>query len=184
MGSPKQLLPWGDTTLIEHQILTIKALTENVTVVLGAYVENILPVVEKYDVNIVINHDWGTGMGSSIATGIREIMTDPKIVEGVLIALVDQPLVTSKHYGNLLAAFSYKERNIVVSLSSGGWEGVPVVFDKCYFEELADLEGESGAKRIIKQYRGKVRSVSCDEILDDIDTTEKYEAMLAVYKNK
>jgi molybdenum cofactor cytidylyltransferase len=184
MGSPKQLLPWGNTTLIEHQISILKLITESVIVVLGANYESILTIVEKFNVDIVINHEWETGMGSSIARGIRKIMSVDPDAGGALIALVDQPLITTRHFSNLLDAFNHEERNIVISQSSAGWEGVPVVFDSCYFEELSVLDGKAGAKRIINRYIEKVRSVSCNEILDDIDTTEKYEAMLAVYKNK
>jgi molybdenum cofactor cytidylyltransferase len=183
MGSPKQLLPWGNSTIIEHQIQTLKTLTENVIVVLGAYAERISPIVEKYEVEIVLNPDWETGMGSSIARSIRKIITVHASAEGAMITLVDQPLVTAKHYRNLLSAFNHGERNIVISSSSTGWEGVPVVFDSCYFEELAILDGEAGAKKIINLYRERVKVVNCNENLDDIDTPEKYQVILEAYNN-
>jgi molybdenum cofactor cytidylyltransferase len=182
MGSPKQLLPWGNTTIIEHQINVLKSLTKNVIVVLGAHQESICHVVEKYDVRVVLNENWEKGMGTSISKGIREIITWQGAADGVLIALVDQPLVNLEHYSNLVAAFDIGEGSIVVSHASTGWEGVPVVFDSCYFGELSVLEGDSGAKGIINSYRENVRSVGCDHILDDIDTPEKYLAMLSAYK--
>ena len=52
MGQPKQLLPWGEQTLIEHQIHTLLKTGNPVNVVLGSNSKLVIPVIEKYPVNI------------------------------------------------------------------------------------------------------------------------------------
>ncbi len=69
MGQPKQLLPWGNRTLIEHQILTLQKAGQPVNVVLGSNSDLVMPVIEKYPVNIFVNPNWESGMGSSISFG-------------------------------------------------------------------------------------------------------------------
>ena len=74
MGQPKQLLPWGDQTLIGHQIQKLIKTGHPVHVVIGSNSELILPVIEKFPANILINKDWELGMGSSISFGIKQII--------------------------------------------------------------------------------------------------------------
>ena len=74
MGQPKQLLPWENQTLIEHQIQTLLKTGHPVNVVLGSNSNLIVPVVEEYPVNIFKNNDWESGMGSSISLAISQII--------------------------------------------------------------------------------------------------------------
>src|SRR5512133_2445569 len=79
MGQPKQLLPWGNTTLIEHQIITLIETGYPVNVVLGCNSNRIIPVIAKYKINKIINESWEKGMGGSISCGISHIKkTFPK----------------------------------------------------------------------------------------------------------
>ena len=71
MGQPKQLLRWGNQTLIEHQIDIRLQTGQPVAIVLGAYSDLILPVIEPLPVTIFINNEWANGMGNSIAFGIN-----------------------------------------------------------------------------------------------------------------
>ena len=105
MGQAKQLLPWGDTTLIEHQIRTLIKTGNPVNVVLGFDSDLIIPVIEKYQINIFINSNWESGMGNSLSFGIGETERKFPEAEGVLIALLDQPLITSSYYEKMLGSF-------------------------------------------------------------------------------
>ena len=174
MGKPKQLLPWGEQTLIEHQIHTLMQIGESVIVVLGAYADLILPVIQKYPVIVVVNENWKSGMASSVACGIKEIERLELTAEAVLITLVDQPLIPFTHFEAMLNAFAGGHQQIIASTSAEGWQGVPALFDRCYFTKLQNLQGEKGAKTIIQQYPDKVRLLLCNEIIKDIDTLESY----------
>jgi molybdenum cofactor cytidylyltransferase len=56
MGRPKQLLPWGNQTLIEYQIQTLQKTGNPVNVVLGSNANLVIPVIEKYNVTFFINN--------------------------------------------------------------------------------------------------------------------------------
>ena len=183
MGQPKQLLPWGEQTLIEHQIQTLMQSGESVIVVLGAHADRIWPVVEKYPVTIVLNDDWETGMAGSIACGINEIGLQHPNADGILITLVDQPLISIGHFNGILNAFEEGCRQIIASTSSEGWLGVPALFDKCYFSELRNLQGEKGAKTLIQQYPTQIKTLECNEIIRDIDTLESYQDLYQKHFN-
>jgi len=179
MGQPKQLLPWGNTTLIEHQVQTLLKTGHSLTVVLGAYSSRIIPILEKFPIAHVVNENWENGMGSSIATGMNSLGKNFPDSSAVLIALVDQPLVGTSHYEKLLSAYKSEKQQIVISIASSGQRGVPVLFDNYYFKELKNLNGKEGGKTIIRQHPDCIHEVQCGDILEDIDTPESYQKLLS-----
>lgn len=177
MGQPKQLLRWGNQTLIEHQIDIRLQTGQPVAVVLGAHSDHIFPVIEKLPVTIFVNNRWANGMGNSIAFGIN-MCRNSFSMDGVLISLIDQPLVTRSHFEKMLGSFQPGGKQMIISQSASGWKGVPALFDRFYFDELQDLDGEDGARKIIRNHRENVKSIECDDQLDDIDTPEDYRQLL------
>lgn len=175
MGSPKQLLPWGETHLIEHQINSLRLLQLPLYVVLGANAEEISKVItHKKELCICENKDWSKGMGHSIAFGVSEILSQSPSVEGILIALVDQPFITSAHYLRLINHFLTNKETIIVSESKEGYWSPPVLFGKKEFSKLQQLEGDEGAMKIITSQKEKVQAILCKTNLADMDTPEAY----------
>ena len=181
MGSPKQLLPWGSKTLIEHHIDSLQKAKLSITVVLGANAELIRETIAHLDVQVVFNNDWEMGMGSSIACGAKEI---PESANGLLIALVDQPLITSEHFQKMIHRFQPEHNQILVSQSDYGITGPPTLFDVAYLEELKLLKGDQGAKPIIKKHADQVLVLDPDCLLEDIDTPEAYQRMLKLFNRQ
>lgn len=178
MGQPKQLLPWGEQTLIEFQVEKLVTGGNPVYVVLGSSSEQIFPLLKKYPVNVVINPDWEKGMGTSVAAGIKQVLTDLPTTRAVIYTLIDQPLVTITYLQKIVDTFTSGQKQIIASLSENDWLGVPALFDACYFPELQQLNGVQGAKMLIKKYASKVISVEAGDILEDMDTIESYNRLL------
>lgn len=183
MGQPKQLLPWGKQTLIEHQIQTLLKASQPVNVVIGSNSDMVIPLIENYPVNIFTNPDWESGMGNSISYGIRQIMQKFPKSNGVLITLLDQPLITTSYIENMLNSYSRSSQLILASQSASGWTGVPVLFDEFYFKDLSELNNEEGAKKIINRYPENVILLDGGEMLEDMDTPEMYLQLLKKSKS-
>lgn len=181
MGRVKQLLPWGNSSLIEHQIQTLRKTGHPVYVVLGYGIEQVLPLVKQTGAGFVVNPDWEKGMGGSIATGVKQVMDSHPRAKGVLIALVDQPLVPSGHYLHMIRSFKPGNEVIMASRSGSIQAGVPALFDAAYFPELVTLQGQRGAKKIIQSHRKHVLFMKCPEAAEDLDTPEDYQRLLALY---
>jgi molybdenum cofactor cytidylyltransferase len=181
MGQPKQLLPWGNATLIEYQIEKLLKTGHPVNIVLGFNANLIIPVIEKCAVNFFINNNWEKGMGSSISLGIHHMSGKYPDAEGVLIALLDQPMIQTSYFETLLNTFQTGTQQILVSRSDSGWTGVPVLFDKFYFKELSELKNAEGAKKLIQLYKEHVIFVEGGEALEDMDTPQAYQQMLNKY---
>lgn len=181
MGTPKPLLKWGDQTLIEHRIRTCLGTGQPVIVILGSGAEEIQPLLDHFSVELFINKDWEEGMGSSIQCGIKEMKKTFPGAEGVIIALVDQPLVSHQHFRKMINLFDPGAEKILVSRDKSGLQGVPVLFDRSYFDTLQEIKRDKGAKSIIRQHPDEVQIVPCDEVLDDMDTPRDYLRLLRLF---
>nr|WP_321356465.1 nucleotidyltransferase family protein [uncultured Draconibacterium sp.] len=177
MGQPKPLLRWREQFLVEHQIKTLSATGNPVIVVLGNQSENIIPILQNLPVKFTINESWKQGMGTSVAAGVEYVKQQFPVSKGVLISLVDQPLITTQHLNDLLSNFEPDTQQIIVSEADSGWEGVPVLFDRFYFDELSKLSGKQGAKAIFGNYTQNIKAIHCGDILQDIDTPEQYQKL-------
>jgi len=184
MGSPKQLLEWGDETLIEYQIMTLLSTDYPLSVVLGANAEEIIRVINSLPIEIYKNEEWEQGMGASIAFGVRQLLEIDSSIDGILISLIDQPLLTKDHFKKMLDLYQKKKEQIIVSHSKDGWSGAPVLFDKKYFDELINLKGDEGAKTITSKHKNSVKLIESGEILRDLDTPKAYNELLNIFNQR
>lgn len=107
------------------------------------------------------------GMGASLAWGISH-MPD---WDGVLIALADMPDVLPATYCKAAAELSAGH---ICQPSHEGRPGHPVGFSRTFFDQLATLTGDSGARYLLQKNREAVTRFPVDDpgILRDIDTPD------------
>lgn len=172
LGTPKQLLPYKGKTII-------RTIAENavplgkVFVITGAHHDSLVAELQDLGLTFIQNPDWQEGMGSSIRTGIINIIENIPEATGVMILLADQPLVTNDHLKILLEAFKTNE---VVLSSYQGINGVPAIIGKSHFKFLSLLTGDKGARSILGQLTG-VAHVAMDDN-PDIDTMDDYRKLI------
>ena len=119
---------------------------------------------------VVHNPNPATGMGGSVKLGI-----DCAIAQGataVLIALADMPRVTASHIYHLLDAADGPDA--VVASSDGVQPRPPALFGKNRFDFLKSLEGDEGARTLVRS--GK-HVVTTPAELFDVDTPEDLERL-------
>lgn len=175
MGEPKQLLKWGDTTLINHTINTaVEVNSKEIIIVLGAHFELIKKNIENSEVTILNNIHWDKGLGTSIAFAVEYLKTPQSVVEGVLIILADQPFVTSDFLKLMISKFQNNKNQIIAASYENGKQGVPVLFDKAYFEDLVNLSDDQGAKELLKKYQSHVEALFPPTENIDLDTKLDY----------
>lgn len=171
-GKAKQLLPWKDTTLLGHAVEQARKVSDSVTVVLGANAELIQNAIPG-TVESIHNSDWETGMGSSISTGIKHNLKENPSADGILIMLVDQPLLDARYLNQLQNEFK-KDMSKIAATAYGEKIGVPAIFPKHLFLELTQLSGNVGARQIIKSHKTQTTVLQPEGQEIDIDTIETY----------
>lgn len=179
MGMPKQLLQFGERSLIGHVVeVAIASVCNLIIVVLGASSDRIKPEVERLDVRVVENPHWAEGMSTSIRTGIKTLKAINPEVEAVVLMLCDQPFVSTQIIDRLVASYRATGKSIIAS-EYAEISGVPALFSRALFSELTALSDDVGAKQVIKQHAQAVFGVPFPEGAIDIDTPKDYEAFQA-----
>jgi len=178
MGTPKALLPLGARTFI---LAAVDALT-------AAEVTNIFVIVrdETRDaiaaalggiaaVRVVINTRADDGQLSSLITGLDT--ADAPGVSGVLVTLVDVPLVTPATVRTLIARAGSSASPILRAVH-GGRHGHPVIFKREVFAALRCADPSLGAKAVMREIGVEDIEVDDPGILQDFDTPDDYRRLL------
>jgi molybdenum cofactor cytidylyltransferase len=123
------------------------------------------------DVREAENEQWESGISSSVRVGIEALVTAHPQTAAVVLMLCDQPFVTREIIAQLVAAHRETGRSIVASRYGGSY-GVPALFDKIHFAELATLKGAAGAKQVIQKHLPRIHLLPFPEGEIDIDTPD------------
>jgi len=184
MGEPKQLLNWGENNLIQKAMIEGSKFNLPLYTVLGAHFDKINKSINSKKYKIIHNKNWEKGIGNSISTGIKKILNDYPILEGVLIYLVDQPLIEFSHLFRIYNSFNNKKR-LVVSSYKDNKLGVPALFGVEYLKFLIDLDSDNGAASIIKKIYSKEKTVivNNESYLIDLDDKKAYENFYKEFVN-
>lgn len=175
MGKPKQLLPYQGGSLLKHTIESaIASVCKPVIVVLGANAQQIRSEVTQPSVQVVENPQWNLGMSTSIRSGILSLES----VDAAIIAVCDQPFLSSEIINLLVEAYHSTEKPIIASQYAETL-GVPALFSHIFFSELAALEETVGAKHLINRHLNEVFCVPFPLGAVDIDTPKDYEQLQA-----
>lgn len=171
MGTAKQLLPIGNTTLLGLSIINaLQSRADKVFCVLGAHAKNIHKTVLQHDIEVITNANYKEGLSSSIVEGLNHI--EDKNFDAVIIMLGDQPKVDSKYLNILIQSFENNSNKITASEYSKH-SGVPAIFPKLFFKQLKLLKGDKGAKDFLNTDGISIISIKSEKLID-IDTPEEY----------
>ena len=172
LGRPKQLLPYRGKTLLTHT--TTEALNAGlhpVVVVTGAFHEEVSDSLHGQSVDIIFNPAWEEGMASGIVAGLSNIVSLYPDVDAVIIAVCDQPFISSALLLQLVSTFDASGKGIIASAYADS-VGTPVLFGRSYFEQLLALSGSEGAKKLLRQYPDDLATIIFPDGHIDIDTGE------------
>lgn len=179
-GTPKQLLPFGDTTMLGQVVRNANASElDRVVVVLGRASEELRASVDFGRAAVVENTAYGTGCASSLLAGMDAAGED---TEALVLLLGDQPGVRAEFIDRVLSE-RRSSRPWAAVTSYGGALGHPFVFARGAFKELRGLHGDKAVWKLIEAYPDRVRRVEIEAPLPpDVDTPEDYELALAHWR--
>jgi molybdenum cofactor cytidylyltransferase len=172
-GQPKQLLPVGGKTMLQHVVdVVLASPVDQTIVVLGHRAGEIRATLEDRPADIVTNEEWEAGMSTSVQAGLRVIRPD---VQAALFVLADQPAITPEIIAALLGRYRETGAHIVVPTYRGK-RGNPALFDRSLFAELFKVQDDRGGRQLVEMYRDRAErvKVGSEAVLVDVDTEEDY----------
>jgi len=181
MGTQKLLLPFGTTTVIAHIVdQLLRSIIDNVYVVVGYERNRIAKELSGRPISIVTNPDYTAGMLSSVRCGLQAL---PKKCEAVLVALGDQPSITSKLVDEMVQSFTRTNKGILVPLYRGK-HGHPILFSELYYDEILTRYDNVGLRGLLHAHPEDIfeLNVSTSAVLLDMDSPEDYQRQLTSLK--
>ena len=195
LGTPKQLLRWRGRTLLRRAAETAVASVRRpgtsagraggattvplgpVVVVLGAEARAMRAELDGLAVHVAVNRRWRDGLASSLRSGLRAAIAASGRggPAAVLFVTCDQPYITPSLLRSLVQQF--RAGAPIVACAYAGTLGVPALFGRTLFGELASLEGDAGARRVIERHRDVVRIVAFERGATDVDTQADWESL-------
>jgi CTP:molybdopterin cytidylyltransferase MocA len=150
MGSPKALLPWDGTTLLDYAVGQLSAAgASSIVVVLGAHVERVRHALPSSPGLVVaVNPRFAAGRSSSIRVGAEAL---PPGATAVLVQAVDQPCPASV-IELLYRAVETTGANVAVPVF-GSRRGHPVCVSGRLVPELATVQEEDqGLRAVVRRH--------------------------------
>jgi len=181
MGDLKQLLPFGEKTVIETVLdKFLQVEFHEIIVVLGYCAEEIHAKLGKYPIKVVVNEKYGDGMLSSVQCGIEY---SDELTEAFMIGLCDQPFIEPYIISTLIDHFNTKGKGIILP-DYNGKRGHPIIIHSKYRGEIFELDHNIGLRQLIHSHEDDISIVEFDSniIVRDMDFPEDYKRELRVLK--
>jgi molybdenum cofactor cytidylyltransferase len=173
LGRPKQLLPLAGRPIVEHVARRARASkADRVLAVIGAARDATENLLENTLDEIVINEFYPRGQGVSIAAAVRYLIGTDDLFgtcDAVVIVLGDQPAIDTAVIDAVIDAWRSGAGIVMAKYSDRA--GHPVLFDRQYWSELVELDGDEGGRAVIARHEANVHYVQVESPSPmDVDT--------------
>lgn len=175
LGCPKQLLPFGSATLLDHVLDVARACRFNqLLCVIGGAAKGVLETVDFEGVQVVENPAFGEGCSSSIAAALSAVDTRS---DALVLMLGDQPGVRAATVEALLTG---RGDAPLAACSYADGRGHPLAFARSMYGELSEMHGDKAVWKLLDRHGAEVVDVPIEGAIPrDIDAWEDYEALRA-----
>ncbi len=175
MGERNKLfLKVGKRSMLQQVVANLtNSKVDRVFVVTGHDRERVREELKDQPVTFVHNRDYAGGLSTSLRAALAQL---PKKMNAALVCLGDMPFVDSAKVNTLIDAFDPVSNQMICVPTYRGKRGNPVLWSRNYFQEMMEVQGDTGAKHIIGEYEESVVEVEMDDVgvLTDFDTPEAY----------
>ena len=158
--------------LINLSILNILESSIEELIIVTGYQNEILESIINKDnkIKIFFNNHYKSGMASSIKVGVSNLSKKSK---AFFICLGDMPYVNRKIYEQLIKHANDKE---IIIPTYNAKQGNPVLFSIKMKNKIMSVEGDSGAKELLKKYKDKIFKLPIDDssILTNLNTMDSF----------
>ncbi len=178
LGTPKQLLPYRDTTVLGATLEVARgARFDQLIVTLGGASQAVRDAVPLDSADVVVmdesGADFGTGCSASLRLALGRV--DP-LAAGIVLMLGDQPRMNPATVRRMIA--TGPGADIMVCRYADG-VGHPFWFNRGVFDELSQLHGDKGVWKLVRSGRRPVRELAVDGPVPlDVDTWDDYRRLL------
>ena len=177
MGANKLIQEVAGKPLVRHAVeAALASQAAPVILVTGHQREAVEEALEGLDLLSVHNRSFAGGLSTSLKRGLAALPPD---IEAAVVLLGDMPRIGPQVIDRLIAGFNPLEGRAICLPTYRGKRGNPVLLGRQFFAEAQTIEGDQGARELLREYGEAVAEVPIDDpsILLDIDTPEALAAL-------
>jgi molybdenum cofactor cytidylyltransferase len=166
LGTPKQVLPYRDTTLLGATLdIARSAGFHQLIVTLGGAAQEVRDTVRLDGADVAAVDDSGAGCSASLRVALARL--DPQAA-GIVLMLGDQPRMDPATVRRMITDGPVAD--ITVCRYADGI-GHPFWFSRNIFSDLSQLHGDKGVWKLVQSGRYPVRELAVDGTIPlDVDT--------------
>jgi molybdenum cofactor cytidylyltransferase len=173
LGRPKQLLPYGEATLLDHTVATARTCRfDQLLVAVGGAGDEVREHVDLSGAEVVVNDAYGDGCSSSIAAAIDVVAEEADVL---VLLLGDQPGMTCDTVAALIAG---RDGAALAVCRYEDGLGHPFAFSRELFGTLRELRGDKAVWKLVSSLGEAVARVPvAGPVPIDVDTWADYAAV-------
>ena len=164
-----QLLPDGRPIAVASAESLIQGVPDCIAV-LRPENKKLARLLKNTGLEVIFCHEHDQEMADSLVTAIQASGNSAAANDGFIIALADMPYIQPATISAVAAKVSAGASIVIPTYQNQ--RGHPIGFAAKFRNDLENLQGDEGARSIIKRYPNEVVLMACDDagILQDIDT--------------
>jgi molybdenum cofactor cytidylyltransferase len=183
LGQPKQLLPLGEKPILAHVLDCVRDASVDLRyIALGHAADSITEALSLDGFERIVNPDYLAGQSTTVRCAVAAMPDD---VGAIIFVLGDQPLQSSRVISLLADSYRTSPETIIQPEYAEG-PGNPILIGRSLFPELKRLDGDTGARPILRERRAEVRRIDMSDLHRpaDIDTWDDYERLKEQYEQQ
>ena len=159
-GENKLIKEINGIPLIKLSIINILESCINELIIITGHENQILEetINKNNKIKIFFNHHYKTGMASSIKKGIENLSKETK---AFFICLGDMPMIKKETYNELI---NYVDKKEIIIPTYKNQQGNPVLFSIKMKDKIMNIQGDVGAKEILKKDNNKVLNLPINDL--------------------
>jgi molybdenum cofactor cytidylyltransferase/nicotine blue oxidoreductase len=168
MGQPKALVHDADgSSWVRHSVDVLRTGgCDGVTVVLGAGADEAVSLLDGLGVDVVVAHDWSSGMSASLRAGLASLHGSG--ADQAVVTLVDLPDLNAAVVRRVLIEHEREGDEALARASYHGRPGHPVVIGRSHWASILDeVSGDAGARDYLATRRAAL--VECGDLATGVD---------------
>ena len=180
-GSDKRRHLIDGVPMLTRTLATYRDVLDRVAAVIRPGERQIAELVTDAGCEVVEAADADAGQSRSLAAGVNALTSGHPsnhgpgrakpvaVPEGLLVGLADMPFVKAETLRRLVDTMA-ENPDAVVRPRCGGRGGNPIGFPARLFDDLTQIEGDTGAREIVARAEDVLLvEVDDDGVLDDVD---------------
>ena len=170
-GTDKLLQPIDNEPILRRIARIALTVTPDVIVTLRDPDLDRRTALHGLPVEILTVPDAASGMAASLRAGAFQTQTD-----ALMILPADMPDLTAADLQTMAAAQAQTPGTILRATDASGTPGHPVILPAALYSELAELQGDQGAREILTRHKVQMIPLPGTHATTDLDTPEDWAA--------